>query len=251
MMNSLRPRTRTLLFLLCAFSIFIPEKDARAQVDQGAITGTVQDVTGAVIPNAKVTLTNIETGLVLRSQTDKYGLYVFSPVKLGHYSVSASAGGFATTSQENLQVDIEARLNVELVLKPAGVNADVTVTTAPPMLQTEQGSVGQVVNTQDINNLPLNGRNWVFIAQLTAGTAPAINGLSRGSGTGDFFANGQRATQNNFILDGVDNNVNVIDFMNGASFNVRPPPDALSEFKVETSDFSAEFGHSAGAVLNA
>ena len=78
-----------------------------------------------------------------------------------------------------------------------------------------------------------------------------MSNASRGGGTGDFFANGQRATQNNFILDGVDNNVNVDDFMNGASYNVRPPPDALAEFKIDTADYSAEFGHSAGAVLNA
>jgi hypothetical protein len=223
----------------------------RAQVDQGTITGMVQDITGAAVPNASVTCTNNDTGLMLTDKTDKYGIYTFSPLKIGQYTLTASAPNFAITTQKNLQLDIQARLNIVMVLKPAAVNANVTVTTAPPMLQTEQGSVGQVVSAEDINNLPLNGRNWVFIAQLTAGTAPSINSLSRGAGTGDFFANGQRATQNNFVLDGVDNNVNVIDFQNGASYNVRPPPDALSEFKVETSDFSAEFGHSAGAVLNA
>ena len=90
-----------------------------------------------------------------------------------------------------------------------------------------------------------------FKSQLTAGATPSVSGQSRGGGTGDFFANGQRATQNDFVLDGVDNNINDIDFMNGASYSVRPPPDALSEFKVETSNYSAEFGHSAGAVLNA
>jgi hypothetical protein len=108
------------------------------------------------------------------------------------------------------------------------------------------------MDTDTINNTPLNGRNWVYIAQLTAGVAPALQGnnIARGGGTGDFSANGQRTTQNNFILDGVDNNVNVDDEQNGASFNVKPPPDALAEFKIDTSDYSAEFGHSAGAVLN-
>ncbi len=91
----------------------------------------------------------------------------------------------------------------------------------------------------------------MYIAQLTAGAVPSVSGASRGAGTGDFFANGQRATQNDFVLDGVDNNINDIDFMNGASYSVRPPPDALFEFKVETANYSAEFGHSAGAVLNA
>jgi TonB dependent receptor-like, beta-barrel len=136
-----------------------------------------------------------------------------------------------------------------IVLQPGAVTQTVTVSTAPPLLQTQQASVGQVITTNTINNTPLNGRNWVYIAQLTAGTAPAVG--SRGGGSGDFEANGQVAEQNNFIMDGVDNNSNSADFLNGASFVVRPPPDALAEFKVETSDYSAEFGHSAGAVVNA
>ena len=117
------------------------------------------------------------------------------------------------------------------------------------MLQTEEGSTGQVIESKTINDTPLNGRNWVFIAQLTAGVAPA-NG-ARGQKGGDFNANGQRAEQNNYIMDGVDNNVNVVDFFNGASYVVRPPPDALAEFKVQTGAYSSEFGHSAGAVVNA
>ncbi len=127
-----------------------------------------------------------------------------------------------------------------------------TVTAAPPLLQSETSSVGQVVDTEAINNTPLNGRNWVYIAQLTAGVAPAIAaGGAPGAGTGDFSANGQRTLQNNFILDGVDNNNDTDSMQNGQSYNVRPPPDALAEFKLDTSNYSAEFGHSAGAVLNA
>lgn len=116
-------------------------------------------------------------------------------------------------------------------------------------MQTQESSVGQVVDTETINSVPLNGRNWVYIAHLSAGTAEAAG--ARGAGKGDFEANGQRAEENNFILDGVDNNANVVDFYNGASFVVNPPPDALAEFKVQTSSYSAEFGHSAGAVVNA
>ncbi len=223
---------------------------AWCQLDQGTITGVVQDSSGAVIPGAEVALTNTDTGLALQRKANGSGIYVFSPVKIGNYSVSATAPGFQTTSQEHLHLDVQERLNVVLVLKPGAVSQTVTVSTAPPLLQTQSGSVGQVVSTRTINNTALVGRNWVDIAQLTSGVTPTLGG-SRGSGTGDFFANGQRAEQNNFILDGVDNNVNIIDFMNGTSYNVRPPPDALAEFKVQTADYSAEFGHSAGAVLNA
>jgi hypothetical protein len=224
---------------------------ALAQVDQGAITGVVKDITGAVIPGAQVTLTNTDTGFVLQYKSDGRGAYIFSPIKIGNYSVSATAPGFETTTQENVHLNIQDRLNIEIVLKPGAAKETVTVTAAPPLLQQDESSVGQVMSAETIDTTPLNGRNYVFVAQLTAGTAPSVGGNSQSRGQGDFFANGQRATQNNFILDGVDNNVDADDFMNGASYNVTPPPDALAEFKVSTSNYSAEFGHSAGAVVNA
>jgi hypothetical protein len=225
---------------------------AMAQLDQGAINGVVKDSTGAVIPGAMVTLTNTDTNFILQGKTDSKGNYSFSPIKIGHYTVSASAPRFQTTTQQNVTVNIQDQLNISLTLTPGSALETVTVTSAPPMLQNENASVGQVVDTQTLNSTPLNGRNWVYIAQLTAGVAPGLSaGGARGGATGDFSANGQRTTQNNFILDGVDNNVNVDDFQNGASYNVRPPPDALAEFKLDTANYSAEYGHSAGAVVNA
>lgn len=240
--------TRTALLILL---LIVTGRFASGQVDQGTITGIVQDQSGAVIPHASVTLTNTDTNLVLESKADESGVFVFSPLKVGHYKVSATASGFSTTTQEHLQLDVQARLNIPLTLNPGAATEQVVVTTAPPAINSEQASVDQVISTEAINNTPLNGRNWVYIAHLTAGVAPSVSSQSRGGGSGDFFANGQRATQNDFILDGVDNNVNVIDFVNGTSYSVRPPPDALAEFKIQTSNFSAEFGHSAGAVINA
>jgi len=238
------------LFLL-GICCFISGRMALAQVDQGAITGVVKDTAGAVIPRAQVTLTNIDTNFILQGTSDEKGEYNFSPIKIGNYKVSVTAPGFETTTQEHVRVNIQDRLSIPITLKAGGGHETVTVTAAPPLLQEGSASVGQVMDTDTINNTALNGRNWIYIAQLTAGVDPAINSLGRGSGTGDFMANGQRTTQNNFILDGVDNNVDADDFMNGASYNVKPPPDALAEFKIDTSNYSAEFGHSAGAVLNA
>jgi hypothetical protein len=235
------------LCLLLALSLC---SGAYAQVDQAAISGVVQDTSGAVIANALVILTNTDTGLVLQRQSNETGAYIFSPVKIGNYKLSASAPGFQTTSQQNLHLDLQQSLNVVLKLHPGAISETITVSDAPALLQTQESSVGQVISTEAINDTPLNGRNWVYIAQLTAGVAPPF-GNTRGSGTGDFVANGQRAEQNNFILDGVDNNTNLIDFLNGSSFVMRPPPDALAEFSIQTSNFSAEFGHSAGAVMNA
>lgn len=237
---------RLLLMLVCAFAA---TGLAFGQADQGAITGLVQDTTGAVIPNAQVTLTSTDTGLKLQTQTDGSGNYTFSPIKIGNYTVSATAPGFQVTTQQHAHVDVQQRLEVDLQLKPGSTAQTVTVTSAPPLMQTESGSTGQVLSTKAINETPLNGRNWVYIAQLSAGVAPPSG--SRGAGTGDFNANGQRAEQNNFIMDGVDNNNNVVDFLNGASYIVRPPPDALAEFKIQTGAYSAEFGHSAGSVINA
>ena len=222
---------------------------AYGQQDQGAVVGIITDSAGAVVPNAQVTLTNTNQGLVLKVATDGRGVYSFSPVKIGDYSVSATAAGFTTTLQENLHVDAQQRLNANLILKPGSETQNVTVNTAPPVLQTEQASVGQVFSAKALNDTPLNGRNWLFIAQLAAGVAPPSG--ARGAGTGDFSANGARSDQNNFILDGVDNNVNVVDFLNGASYTIQPPPDAMAEVNIQTSSYSAEFGHSSGAVVNA
>ncbi len=242
--------TKSWVGLLCIVGMAFSSRVGIAQVDQGAITGIVQDNSGAVVPSAKVVVTNVDTGLVLGGSTNGSGVYVFSPLKIGNYTVSASAQGFQTTTQQNVHLDAQQRLNIVIALKPGSVSETVTITDAPPLLETQTSGVSQVISSETINNTPLNGRNFVYIAQLTAGVAPPF-GNTRGSGSGDFVANGQRSTQNNFILDGVDNNTNLVDFLNGSTYVVRPPPDALSEFSLQTSNFSAEFGHSAGAVLSA
>jgi hypothetical protein len=240
---------RILLLLSCIF-LFIPAGSAFAQfLDQGAITGTVQDDTGAAIPGAKVTIENPDTGFKLAAPTDGAGVYNFSPVKIGNYSVTSSAPGFETSVQKNVRVSIGERVNFSPKLKPGSISETVTVTTAPPLLQSQDSSVGTVLSTQEINNTPLNGRNTMYLIQLTAGAAPSHSG--RGAGTGDFDANGMRAEQNNFVLDGVDNNAVTQDYLSQTSYSINPPPDALAEFKVSTSDYSAEYGHSAGAVVNA
>jgi hypothetical protein len=231
-----------LLMLLCA-------RHGTCQLDQGTITGVIQDPTGAAIPNAEVTLSDNDTGLALKTKADASGIYSFSPVKIGNYTVTASNPGFKTTSQPHVHLDAGQRLNVVLALSPGAASETVTVSAAPPLLQTQSAAVSQVLTTNTINTTALNGRNWVYIAQLTAGIAPAAG--SRGAGEGDFEANGQGAGQNNFIIDGVDNNTTATDFLNGSSFVVRPPPDALAEFTILTNNYSAEYGHSAGSVVNA
>lgn len=254
-MANIQSRQQALRVKFAALTLFafcfalLAEHQLSAQMDQGTITGIVEDTAGGVIPGAQVTLTNVDTGLVLHAKTDGSGIYVFSPVKIGAYTLSTTSPGFETTRQDNIHLDLQQRLNVPLKLSPGSVTQTVTVDTAPPLLQTQEASTGLVLSTNTINDTPLNGRNWVYIAQMAAGVAPASG--SRGNGNGDFNANGQRAEQNNFILDGIDNNTQLAAFLNKASYTVQPPPDALAEFKVQTSDYSAELGHSAGTVINA
>jgi hypothetical protein len=236
--------TFALLFLASGLNVF-------AQVDEGSITGVVTDTTGAVVPNAKVTLVNTDQGLTLETNTTTGGEYTFSPVRIGHYTVSVTAAGFATTSQQNLTVNVSQNLRVNVQLKPGAATQTVEVTAAPPQLQTEDASVGQVVNEQSVNNLPLNGRNFTFLAQLAAGVNTPQADTRGNAANGAFSANGLRPSQNNYLLDGIDNNSDNVDFLNGTNFVVLPPPDAISEFKVQTSDYSAELGRAAGAVLNA
>jgi len=237
-------------FLWLALFCLLPftARTSYAQQDAGAITGVVQDKAGAIVPGADVTLTNTDTGLVLNAKSNGSGIYTFSPIRIGNYTVSATSPGFQTTTQQNIHIDLQERLSVPLTLTPGAVAQTVTVTTAPPLLQTQSGSVGQVISTHYLKSVPLSSQNWVYIAQLATGVEP--NPGNRVNGTGGYNANGQNSSQNNFILDGVDNNVNVVDFANGSSYVALPPPDALAEFKIQTSNYSAEFGHSAGSVMN-
>jgi hypothetical protein len=239
------------LTLAAFFLLLTNAQCAFGQVDEGSIVGLVQDPSGAVVPGAQVTLLNTDQGITLNTTSSSSGEYTFSPVRTGHYSVSATAPGFSKTEQENLTVSLDQHLQVNIQLKTGATSETVQVTTAPPELQTEEGSVGQVVTGQSVNNLPLNGRNFTFLAQLGAGVNTPQADTRGNAASGAFTANGLRPSQNNYLLDGIDNNSNAVDFLNGTNFVVLPPVDAISEFKVQTADFSAQLGRSAGAVLNA
>jgi Carboxypeptidase regulatory-like domain/TonB-dependent Receptor Plug Domain/TonB dependent receptor len=234
----------------CLFLLAQPQH-LFGQVDAGAIDGAVQDSSGASVPNAHVTLLNTDQGITLETTTGGNGEYVFSPVRIGHYTLSVTAPGFSTTTQQNLTVTVGQHLNVNVKLSLGAASQTVQVTAAPPQLQTDEASVGQVVNQRTLNSLPLNGRNFTFLAQSAAGVNTPQADTRGNAASGAFSANGLRPAQNNYLLDGIDNNSNAVDFLNGTNFVILPPLDAIQEFKVQTADFSAELGRSAGAVLNA
>jgi len=236
--------------LLVLVALLVPARMA-SQVDMGAISGVVRDPSGAAIPHAKLLLVNEATGISMATASGSEGQYTFSPVKIGRYTVSASAAGFKSVRQNNVSVDVQQNVAVDIQLALGASTETVVVNEAPPLLQTQDASVGQVVEEQTIENLPLNGRNFTFLAQLSAGVTQGQQD-SRGLGaSGSFAANGLRPAQNNYLLDGIDNNANLVDFLNGSAYSVKPPVDAIQEFKVETNNYSAESGRSAGAVLNA
>jgi len=235
--------------VLCA--VLLPYRFLLAQVDTGAILGTVKDQSGAVVPDAKVTITNVATGIAVSATSRGDGTYEFRPVKIGTYSVAAEHEGFQKIQQQNVHVDVQQQVVVDLTLLPGQLTQVVEVTGAPPALQTQEASVGQVVGAREVNNLPLNGRNFTFLAQIVAGVNTPEADTRGNAASGAFSANGERPAQNNYLLDGIDNNSNTIDFLNGTNFVVLPPVDAIQEFKVQTSDYSAEQGRAGGAILNA
>src|SRR5689334_9166611 len=231
--------------------LFLCTAPLYAQVDTGSIVGTVTDPSGAVVSGAKVTLTNLGTNASLTTTSQADGTYKFTPVRIGNYKVEVSAQGFQTASQRNITVDVASNVLANFQLQPGSVTQMVEVTTAAPVLETQSASVGQVINQRNVDSLPLNGRNFTFLAQLAAGVNSPQPDTRGNAATGAFSANGLRPAQNNYLLDGIDNNSDTVDFLNGTNFVVLPPVDAVQEFKVETSNFSAEFGRSGAAVLNA
>jgi hypothetical protein len=231
--------------------MFFSATALRAQVDAGTILGTVTDTSGAAIRGANVTLTNEGTNAALSTTTGSDGGYKFTPVKIGNYKLSATFQGFQTITQRNVKVDVGADVVVDFALKPGNVSEVVEVTSSTPVLETQNASVGQVVDERDINNLALNGRNFTFLAQIAAGVNSPQADTRGNAASGAFAANGLRPAQNNYLLDGIDNNSDTVDFLNGTNYVVLPPLEAVQEFKVQTSDFSAEFGRSGAAVLNA
>src|SRR5256884_9817695 len=149
--------------------LFLSAPVLRAQVDAGTILGTVADTSGAPINGAKVTLTNEGTSATLSTTTGPDGSYKFTPVKIGSYKLTASFQGFQTITQTNVPVNVGADVVVNFALKPGSVTEVIEVSSAPPVLETQSGSVGQVVDSRSVNDLPLNGRNFTFLAQLAAG----------------------------------------------------------------------------------
>jgi hypothetical protein len=240
-MNRFRVVLRTGLFL-CALA-----GSAFAQFDTAEVLGTVHDKSDAVIPNATVTLLNQGTGIRATAQTDNDGHYAFSNVKIGVYTVSAEANGFARGEARNVTFNVNARQRVDLLLQVGTVAETIEVTGAASALQTDSSERGQVVQSRAIVELPLNGRAYSDLALLTTGVLKSPSAASR---EGSFVVNGLRSTFNNYLLDGIDNNAYGTSNQGFANQVAQPAPDAVAEFKVITNNYSAEYGRSGGATID-
>ncbi len=222
---------------------------AQAQLDKGAITGTLRDQAGAVLANATVTVLNIATGVSTRVTTNSDGTYQVLALNPGTYSVEASAPGFGNAKTPEVEIHVKSRAEVDLTLQVGSRTEQIEVRESAATLQTQSADVGTTIGTTQINDLPLNARRYADLALLSPGIFK--NPVVANAAPDRFSSNGNSETQNYFALDGVDNNSGSTNLQEGSVQNVQPPPDAIQEFRVQTRTYSTEFGTSAGAVINA
>jgi len=229
---------------LCAVSL-----NVAAQQITGSIRGTVLDPSGAAVPAAAVTAKQAETGLTRNTATDRTGAYVLVELPIGHYQVEVRAHGFQKYLQQGISLDVNETATVGIHLKVGSETQQVNVQADAALVQNTVSSLGETVMEREILDLPLDGRNFSQLGLLQPGVVPLTPGLLEAGGPareGQAYAvDGQRPESNNFLIDGADN-VNAVD----AGFVLKPPIDAIAEFKILTHNANAEFGRNTGSTTN-
>jgi Carboxypeptidase regulatory-like domain len=237
------------VFLLLILTVFLAAPGV-AQLDRGAIIGVVTDQAGARVADAQITITNIGANQPTTVATSEDGAFAVNLLRIGTYSVTAEKKGFQKTIQQNVEVGVNESVRVELVLKVGSTGETIEVNSAPPQLETESSSLGTIETERRISELPLNGRNFIQLAYLGPGANGGVTGSNVSGGVFEneraneaISVNGLRVSNNNFLLNGVDNN----EFGLGGTIAL-PPPDAIQEFRTEENGMSAEFGRGGAAV---
>ncbi len=239
-------RRPCIVFTLLAFATAAP-----AQFGSASVLGFVKDPSGAVLANATVTLTNVATSVTVTSHTDKDGKYEFDSVPIGNYRISTSLAGFEESKTASFNLSTDARQRVDVNVKPGSVDQIVDVTDAAQLLDTETSSRSQVIGQQEVENLPLNGRSYADLVLLTPGVRKSmLENQSASSREAAFNINGQRSAFNEFLIDGLENSNYGTSNQGFEDENISPSPDAVSEFRVESNNYSAEYGRMPGAVIN-
>ncbi len=243
---------KRIAFVLLSACLLIASPIAMyAQFETASVLGYVRDSSGAVVSGATVSLINRQTKTQVSLQTGPQGAYEFTDVKIGEYEITAQANGFSTGATQPFAVTVNARQRVDVALKIGSNTENVTVTAAAALIETDSSERGQVIGTREVENLPLNGRAYANLAALVPGVRRNIlENSTDNSRDASFNVNGQRSEFNNFLLDGLDNNAYGTSNQGFSSQAIPPSPDAIDEFRVETDNYSAEYGRSAGAVVN-
>jgi len=224
---------------------------ATAQFETASVLGFVRDSSGAPIPQSTVALVNTQTGQRVTVQSDAQGQFTFTSVLVGQYKLDATSTGFSETLTDPFSVAVNARQRVDVQLKVGSAAETVTVSGTASLLESETSERGVVISPAEVHNLPLNGRAYADLTQLAPGVRR--NNLENQSVTSrdaSYNVNGQRSEFNNFLLDGLDNNAYGTSNQGFSNQNIPPSPDAINEFRVETNNYSAEYGRASGAVIN-
>ncbi|HEX3986191.1 MAG TPA: TonB-dependent receptor [Acidobacteriaceae bacterium] len=220
---------------------------ARAQ-ETSTINGTVTDPSGAVVPHAKVTLTNQETGSPQTTTTNSDGIYDMPGLAVGHYDLSVSAPGFTTYKKSGIVVDVAQSYREDAHLTVGGNNQTVTVQANTLQIQSETNEVSSLISGQQVRNIATNGRNITSLTTLgvgVSGNLPSFNGVAAQTSTATISFNGMRPDHNNFLIDGGE----VYDRGSGGKLDALPSPDAISQFQVLSSNYSPDYGISSGGTV--
>ncbi len=239
-------RLRTVLYSL--FVLLVSCSIAMGQTITGSVTGTVSDASGAAVGAAKVTATNVDTGVQTTTTTNGDGVYSLRFLQIGHYKISIVAQGFGTSTVGPFNLEVGQEAKVDGRLKLGSVNEVVEVTTAAPILNSENPSTGTSITAEQATELPLQARNFSSLTTLVAGavaTTPAnANNVGRPTYNSGFFVNGNREQTNNYTLDGVDINDAIDNYI-----NYSPNVDAIGELRIISGNATAEYGNANGGQV--
>src|SRR5258706_1098044 len=234
---------RVLLVVVAVVACVIVGNTAIAQTSAGSLSGRVTDSTGGALPGVTITATNGKTGYSRSVVTESDGHYNFSSLLVGTYNVTAELSGFATVTTRNVEVQVASERTVNVSMKQAAVKEQITVTAQAPLVETTP-AIGTVVSQREMQNLPLNGRQFANLGSLAPGTSLSVNADPTKPGQLTIALNGGSGRNVNFLVDGGDN---TDDTIGGAlqNFNI----EAVQEFNIQTQQYKAEYGRTTGGVL--
>ncbi|MBI4892052.1 MAG: TonB-dependent receptor [Acidobacteria bacterium] len=234
-------RKLAISLVFVAVTLALPALGQTAQ-----IVGRVTDASGAVVPGVSIKVATLGTAVVREAQTNADGYYAVPLLNPGEYSVAVEHKGFKSIARSGVVLEVDQRAELNFALEVGAMTEKIMVTSDVAQLNTVEASQGQVIDNKRIVDMPLNGRDYGQLALLSAGTVQSTSG----SRYGGFSVGGQRVTQNNFLLDGIDNNPTELAGAQRRSEMVQPSIDSIQEFKVQTNAYAAEYGRSMGSVVN-